>query len=60
MTLVLVLILVVVFFETSYCKSPVMALVEQLKRHVAERSFQRSLNNETFDYKSIQIYMRMK
>ena len=37
-----------------------MALVEQLKRHVAERSFQRSLNNETLDYKSIQIYMRMK
>ena len=37
-----------------------MALVEQLKRHVAKRSFQRSLNNQTLDYKSIQIYMRMK
>ena len=32
---------------------PVMALVEQLKRHVAMRSLQRSLNNQILDYKSI-------
>ena len=32
---------------------PVMALVEQLKRHVAKRSLQRSLNNQTLDYKAI-------
>ena len=32
---------------------PVMALVEQLKRHVAKRSLQRSLNNQILDYKAI-------
>ena len=31
----------------------VMALVEQLKRHVAKRSLQRSLNNQILDYKAI-------
>ena len=32
---------------------PVMALVEQLKQHVAKRSLQRSLNNQILDYKAI-------
>ena len=32
---------------------PVMALVEQLERHVAKRSLQRSLNNQILDYKAI-------
>ena len=32
---------------------PVMALVEQLKRHVAKRILQRSLNNQILDYKAI-------
>ena len=32
---------------------PVMALVRQLKQHVAERSLQRSLNNKFLDYKAI-------
>ena len=32
---------------------PVMALVEQLKRHVAKGSLQRSLNNQILDYKAI-------
>ena len=30
-----------------------MVLVEQLKRHVAKRSLQRSLNNQILDYKAI-------
>ena len=30
-----------------------MTLVEQLKRHVAKRSLQRSLNNQILDYKAI-------
>ena len=32
---------------------PVMALVEQLKKHASKRSFQRSLNNQILDYKAI-------
>ena len=32
---------------------PVMALVVHLKRHVAKRSLQRSLNNQILDYKAI-------
>ena len=30
-----------------------MALVEQLKQHIAKRSFQRSLDNQILDYKAI-------
>ena len=32
---------------------PLMALVEQLKRHLANWSLQRSLNNQILDYKAI-------
>ena len=32
---------------------PVMALGEQLKRHVSKRSHQKSLNNQILDYKAI-------
>ena len=32
---------------------PVMSLVEQLKRHVAKQSLQRSLNKQILDYKAI-------
>ena len=32
---------------------PVMALVEQSKPHVSNRSLQRSLNNQILDYKAI-------
>ena len=32
---------------------PVMALVEQLKRHLAKRILQRSLNNQILDHKAI-------
>ena len=31
---------------------PMMALVEQLKRHVAKRRLQRSFNNQILDYKA--------
>ena len=44
------MILVLVLNESV---PPVMALVEQLKRHVAKRSLQRSLNNQILDYKAI-------
>ena len=32
---------------------PVMALVEQLKRHIGKRSLQRPLNNQILDYKVV-------
>ena len=32
---------------------PVMALVEQLKQHVAKGNLQSSLNNQILDYKAI-------
>ena len=32
---------------------PMMALVEQLKQHVAKRGLKRSLNNQILDYKAI-------
>ena len=32
---------------------PVMALVEQLKRHIAKRSLQRPFNNKILDYKVV-------
>ena len=32
---------------------PVMALVEQLKRHIGKRSLQRPLNNKILDYKVV-------
>ena len=32
---------------------PLMSLVEHLKRHVAKRNLQRSLNNQILDYKAI-------
>ena len=44
------MILVLVLSELVF---PVMALVEQLKRLVAKRSLQRSLNYQILDYKAI-------
>ena len=38
-----------VFFATNYWNVPVMALVEQLKRHVAKQSLQRCLSNQILD-----------
>ena len=42
-----------VFFATSSANLPLMALLEQLKRHVAKGSLQMSLNNQILDYKTI-------
>ena len=44
------MILVLVLNELAL---PVMALVEQLKRHIAKRSLQRPLNNKILDYKVV-------
>ena len=38
-----------VLFATSYWNVSVMALVEQLKRHVAKQSLERSLSNQILD-----------
>ena len=42
-----------VFCNLSIANLPVMALVEQLKWHVAKRILQRSLNNQILDYKAM-------
>ena len=48
-SMILVLVLNGCFLEEAIAKLPVMALVEQLKRHVAKRSLQRSFNNQILD-----------
>ena len=42
-----------VFLQKAIVNLPVMALVEQLKQHVAKQSLQMSLNNQILDYKAI-------
>ena len=44
--MILVLVLNECFLQQAIENIPVMTLVEQLKRHVAKRSLQRSLNNQ--------------
>ena len=51
--MILVLVLNGCFLQQAIAKFPVMALVEQLKRHVAKRSLQMSLNYQILDYKFI-------
>ena len=51
--MILVLVLNGCFLQKAIANLPVMALVEQLKRHVAKRILQRSLNNQILDYKPI-------
>ena len=41
------------FLQQAIANLPEMALVEQLKPHVAKQSLQRSLNNQILDYKAI-------
>ena len=48
-SMILVLVLNGCFLEEAIANLPVMALVEQLKRHVAKRSLQRSFNNQILD-----------
>ena len=52
-SMILVLVMNGCFLEQAVANLPVMALVEQLKRHVAKGSLQRSLNNQILDYKAI-------
>ena len=40
------------FFPTSHGKSPCDGIGGVVKRHVAKRSLQRSLENQILDYKS--------
>ena len=42
-----------VFGISAIANLPMMALVEQLKQHVAKQSPQWSLNNQILDYKAI-------
>ena len=51
--MILVLVLNGCFLQQAITNLHVMALVEQLKRHVAKRSFQWFLNNQILDYKAI-------
>ena len=43
----------VFFFQQAIANVPVIALTKQLKRHVAKRSLQMSLNNQILNYKTI-------
>ena len=52
-SVILVLMLNGCFLQQAIANLPVMALVEQLKPHVAKQSLQRSLNNQILDYKAI-------
>ena len=53
MNMILILVLNGIFFQQAIANPHEMALVEQLKWHVAKRSLQRSLNNQILDYKAI-------
>ena len=52
-SMILVLVLNGCFLQQAITNLHVMALVEQLKQHVAKRSFQWFLNNQILDYKAI-------
>ena len=52
-SMIFVLVLNGCFLQQAIENLPVVAFVEQLKRHVAKRSLQRSLNNQVLDYKAI-------
>ena len=51
-SMILVLVMNGCFLEQAVANLPVMALVEQLKRHVAKGSLQRSLNDQILDNKA--------
>ena len=50
---ILVLVLNGCFLQQTIANIPVMALLGQLKQHVAKQSLQRSLNNQILHYKSM-------
>ena len=49
-SMILVLVLNGCFLQQAIANLPVMPLVEQVKRHVAKKSLQMSLNNQILDY----------
>ena len=51
--MILVLVLSGCFLQQAIPDISVMALLEQLKRHVAKRSLQRSLSNQILNYKAM-------
>ena len=51
--MILVLVLNGCFLQQAIADISVMALLEQLKRHVAKRSLQRSLSNQILNYKAM-------
>ena len=52
-SMIWVLVLNGCFLQQAIANPPVMALVEQLKRHLAKQSLQRSLINQILDCKAI-------
>ena len=51
--MILVLVLSGCFLQQAIPDISVMALLEQLKRHIAKRSLQRSLSNQILNYKAM-------
>ena len=51
--MILVLVLTGCFLKQAIRNLPVMALVGQIKQHVAKQSLQRTLNNQILDYKVV-------
>ena len=51
--MILVLVLSGCFLQQAILDISVMALLEQLKRHIAKRSLQRSLSNQILNYKAM-------
>ena len=47
------MILTLVFFAKSYCKSPCDGTGGAVKRHAVNQSLQRSFNNQILDYKAM-------
>ena len=52
-SMILVLVLNRCSLQQTIVNLPVMALVEQLTRHVSKGNLQRSLNNQILDYRAI-------
>ena len=52
-SMILILVLNGCFLQQAIANLSVMELVQQLKRHTAKRSLQRSFNNQILDYKAI-------
>ena len=58
--MILILVLNGCFLQQAIANLSVMELVQQLKRHTAKRSLQRSFNNQILDYKAILDLCKIK